>query len=125
MQVFWRYLTTNVVLQSFYQAIRKVGSATDGATGLFACPEEGMQYRKGDKGMPKLELDLMTVKQAAGRLDVSIWTVYRAIQDGQLRCYDFGPHAQLVDACDVDRLKADREANPPKSRRKKRNLVTA
>jgi excisionase family DNA binding protein len=74
--------------------------------------------------MPKLEIDLLTVKSAAEAMGVSVFTVFRAIKDGSLRSYDFGPHALLVDAYDVRRVKAEREAKEAKSRSREKALTT-
>jgi excisionase family DNA binding protein len=52
-------------------------------------------------------IELMTVKQMAGALGVSLDTCYRLLNDGFARSYVLGPHARLVDAGDVEKLARD------------------
>ena len=66
--------------------------------------------------MAKLTIDLLTVKEAAEELGVSVFTIYRAIKHGRLRTYELGPSATMLDAYDVDRLKAERQAKSEANR---------
>jgi excisionase family DNA binding protein len=53
----------------------------------------------------KIELELYTVKDAAEEIGCGIMTVHRAMEDGRLRVYRFGPHSTLIDGGDVRRMK--------------------
>lgn len=53
------------------------------------------------------EVELLTVRQAAEALGVSVWTVYKLIDNGLAKSYVLGPHATVVDGNDVERLRRE------------------
>jgi excisionase family DNA binding protein len=53
----------------------------------------------------RIEIELYTVKDAAEEIGCGLMTVHRAMEDGRLRVYRFGPHSTLIDGGDVRRMK--------------------
>ena len=51
----------------------------------------------------------LTVKQAATRLNVSKWTIYRWIHDGRLKASKLSPGTVRIKQDDVDALVANTE----------------
>ncbi len=57
-----------------------------------------------------VETELLTVKEAARELGISIPTAHRWVKSGRLRSFQVGPHATLTTLADVERAKAERAA---------------
>ncbi len=58
-----------------------------------------------------VETELLTLKEAARELGISMPTVYRWARSGRLRTFQVGPHATLTTLADVEALKAERVAS--------------
>lgn len=63
-----------------------------------------------ERATVSVETVLLTLKQAAKELGISMPTVYRWAKSGRLRSYQVGPHATLTTLADVERAKAERVA---------------
>ncbi len=57
-----------------------------------------------------VETELLTVKEAARELGISIPTAHRWVKSGRLRSFPVGPRATLTTLADVERAKAERAA---------------
>lgn len=55
-----------------------------------------------------VEVELLTLKEAARELGVSIPTAHRWAASGRLRSFCVGPHATLTTPADVERARAER-----------------
>ncbi len=64
-----------------------------------------------ERATVSVETELLTLKEAARELGISIATVHRWANSGRLASFTVGPHATLTTLADVERAKAERLAN--------------
>lgn len=57
------------------------------------------------------EVELLTVKDAAAEVGVTVVSVYNWIESGRVRAYRLGPHATVIPRLDIERIKTERLAS--------------
>lgn len=57
------------------------------------------------------EVELLTVREMARALGISMPTAYRWVRSGRVRSYELGPHATVVPRADVEKIRAERLAS--------------